>query len=253
MACHQPIFSIYWCVRSSLLSCAGAQITRFRRGCIWKIFCGGAYLFSSLNNPHWDLGTSHTKLVVSVSVWYACVLRFVHSKICSRWLMDIIYTYSWGLPTSSSMLPARNFEIMWHVRPQSTPGPATDITSTRQSERQHAQPRQNRTTVVWHEMRSSIYNHAVILAPECACQGDAFLISRKVDALPQGLRGRPPYIKTKTKLPEPSSPPIKKRKPHFTSKTPPGPSRPPIKKKTRFTPKHYPKMIYVCRKWVVAV
>ena len=50
MACHQPIFSIYWCVRPSLLTCAGAQITRFRRAAVWKIFCRGAYLFSSLNN-----------------------------------------------------------------------------------------------------------------------------------------------------------------------------------------------------------
>ena len=33
----EPIFSIYWCVRPSLLTCAGAQITRFRRGCMENI------------------------------------------------------------------------------------------------------------------------------------------------------------------------------------------------------------------------
>ena len=38
MACHQPIFSIYWCVRPSLLTCAGAQINAFSTRLYGKYF-----------------------------------------------------------------------------------------------------------------------------------------------------------------------------------------------------------------------
>ena len=41
-----------------------------------------------------------------------------------------------------------NYNMLTRIRPQSTPGPATEITSKRQSKRQHAQPRENRTTIV---------------------------------------------------------------------------------------------------------
>ena len=51
--------------------------------------------------------------------------------------------------------------------------------------------------------------------------GRPFLISRKVDALPQGLRGRAPYIKNKNKAAWTVQAPYLKNKPHFTPKTPP--------------------------------
>ena len=66
--------------------------------------------------------------------------------------------------------------------------------------------------------------------------GRLFLIARKVGALPQGLRGRAPYTKNKNKAAWTVQAPYLKNKPHFTPKTPPKND-----------------IIYVCRKWDIAV
>ena len=82
MACHQPICSIYWCVRPSLLTCAGAQITRFRRGCIWKIFCGGAYFFSSLNNHFRPILLIYTDSSGGAAISFFELRHVEHGQMC---------------------------------------------------------------------------------------------------------------------------------------------------------------------------